>query len=468
MSGGDEVLASGISARERPLVEGLKRWVAIPSVSTDPDRAGDVVASAAFLRDYALACGMTRAEIWPTAGHPAVFAERIEDPALPTVLVYGHHDVQPVDPENEWDATPFEPLERDGMLLGRGTADDKGHILMHLEAIRGILDARGRLPLNVKLIAEGEEEDGSDHFAEVVRSHRDQLAADVAVISDTGMLAENVPGLTVGLRGLAYWEVRVETSSTDLHSGVYGGAVLNPIAVLSQMLAGLHDSRGRIAVDRFYDGVRDLTTNERRELAEVPFDETGFLGSVKAIAGGEEGYSTMERRAIRPTMEICGIWGGYQGQGAKTVIPSRAGAKLSSRLVPDQQAAQVTAAVGAHLRAAAPAGVRVDFELIHDGRWVLTPTRHPAVDVAARVVSEVWQAPCVFIREGGSIPPVATIAEELAVPCVLFGVGLPDDRIHAPNERVVLRQLFRGMQAVGRLWDAYAELGRAGLSEPPG
>ncbi|MHB8313518.1 MAG: dipeptidase [Candidatus Dormibacteria bacterium] len=467
MSGGD-ILASGISARERPLVEGLKRWVAIPSVSTDPERARDVEASAAFLRDYALGCGMSRAEIWPTSGHPAVFAERIEDPSLPTVLVYGHHDVQPVDPENEWEAAPFEPLERDGMLLGRGTADDKGHILMHLEAIRGILDTRGRLPINVKLIAEGEEEDGSEHFEELVRDHRQQLAADVAVISDTGMLAEDVPGLTVALRGLAYWEVRVETSSTDLHSGVYGGAVLNPIAVLSQLLAGLHDARGRVTVPGFYQGVRDLTSAERAELAQVPFDGGAFLASVGATADGEEGYSTMERRTIRPTMEICGIWGGYQGEGAKTVIPSRAGAKLSSRLVPDQEADQVTAAVGAHLQAAAPAGARVEFELIHDGRWVVTPSRHPAVDAAARVVSEVWQAPCVFIREGGSIPPVVTIADELGVPCVLFGVGLPDDRIHAPNERVVLRQLFKGMQAVGRLWDAYAKLGRQGLSEPLG
>lgn len=464
---GDDDLASGISARERPLVEGLKRWVAIPSISTDPNRAGAMTDSAEFLRAYALACGMTRAEIWTTPGHPAVFAERIEDPSLPTVLVYGHHDVQPVDPENEWEAAPFEPLERDGLLLGRGTADDKGHILMHLEAVAGILETRGRLPINVKLIAEGEEEDGSEHFAELVRSHRRDLAADVAVISDTGMLAEGVPGLTVALRGLAYWEVRIETARTDLHSGVYGGAVLNPIAVLSQMLAGLHDAEGRVTVDGFYAGVGELSGSERRELAQVPFDEAGFLAPVGAIAGGEAGYSTMERRTIRPTLEICGIWGGYQGEGAKTVIPARAGAKLSSRLVPDQQAEQVTAAVGDHLRAAAPPGVRVEFELIHDGRWVLTPSRHPAVDAAAQVVSQVWGAPCVFIREGGSIPPVATIAEELAVPCVLFGVGLPDDRIHAPNERVVLRQLFRGMQAVARLWDAYAALGRERLSAPP-
>lgn len=467
MTGGDGLLRDAVAARERPLVEGLSRWVGIPSVSTDPERAGDVAASAAFLRDYALACGMTRAEVWETSGHPAVFAERLVDPRLPTVLVYGHHDVQPVDPEAEWDLAPFVPLERDGQLLGRGTADDKGHILMHLEAVRGILDARGQLPINLKLIAEGEEEDGSEHFEELVRAHRADLAADVAVVSDTGMLAEDLPALTVGLRGLAYWELGVQTADTDLHSGVYGGAVLNPLAVLSEMLAGLHDRHGRVTVRGFYDAVRELSAEERRQLGAVPFDEAGFLAPVGAAAGGEEGFSTMERRTIRPTLEICGIWGGYQGLGAKTVIPARAWAKLSSRLVPDQTAPQVTEAVGTHLRSVAPPGVRVDFRLIHDGPFVLTPTDHPAVRLAAEAVAAVWGREPVYIREGGSIPPVATLAGDLGLPCVLFGVGLPEDRIHAPNERVVLAQLFRGMQAVAGMWDLYAAAGVEGLSPRP-
>ena len=467
MSADAEALASVISTRERPLVEGLKRWVEIPSVSTDPDRSDDVQRSAEFLRAYALACGMTTAEVWPTAGHPTVFAERIEDPALPTVLVYGHHDVQPVDPIEEWELAPFQALERDGLLLGRGTADDKGHILMHLEAVRGILEVRGRLPVNLKLIAEGEEEDGSEHFAATVQAHRDRLACDVAVISDTGMLAEEVPCLTVALRGMAYWEVRVRTSETDLHSGVYGGIVLNPITVLSEMLAGLHDQDGRVTVPGFYDRVLELSTEERQELAQVPFDELSFLKAVGATPSGEAGYTLMERRSTRPTLDICGVWGGYQGTGAKTVIPARAAAKLSSRLVPNQEAAEITSLVGDHLRRAAPPGVEVEFELIHDGRWVLTPTSHPAVDAAANAIAQVWGKPPVYIREGGSIPPVATIADELSVPCVLFGVGLPGDHIHAPNERVVLRQLFRGMQVLGRLWDLYAELGRAGLSSRP-
>lgn len=460
-------LAAAIGRRERPLVETLKRWVAIPSVSTDPERVGDVRRSAEFLRQAALDAGFTVAEVWETAGHPAVFAERIEGPDLPTVLVYGHHDVQPVDPVGEWEKAPFEALERDGLLLGRGTADDKGHLVMHLEALRGYLDARGRLPINLKLIAEGEEEDGSEHFQALLAEHRERLAADIGVISDTGMLAEDAPALTVGLRGMAYWELRLEAASTDLHSGVFGGAVLNPITVLSEMLSKLHQPDGQIAVPGFYDDVLKLTSAERNELAAVPFNEAGFLADVGAAAGGEAGYSTMERRTIRPTLEICGIWGGYQGEGAKTVIPARAGAKLSSRLVPNQDAARVTRVVEAYLRQIVPAGVRMEFRSISSGRWVLTPSRHPAVDAAAEALTAIWGRKCVFIREGGSIPPVAVIAEELKVPCVLLGVGLPGDHIHAPNERVVLAQLFRGMQAVGWLWERYGAMGKSGLSDRP-
>ena len=468
MSGASGDVAASIAARERSLVDGLKRWVAVPSVSTDPARTADVAASAEFLREYAIACGMQRAEIWTTAGHPAVFAERIEDPSLPTVLVYAHHDVQPVDPENEWEVAPFEAVERDGLLLGRGTTDDKGHILMHLEAVRGILDARGRLPINLKLIAEGEEEDGSKHFQALLLEHREQLAADVAVISDTGMLAEDQPALTIGLRGMAYWELRVEAASTDLHSGVYGGAVLNPIAVLCEMLAKLNQPDGHIAVPGFYDDVMELSSEQRQELGAAPFDAEGFVAAAGAVAGGEASYTTMERRTIRPTMEICGIWGGFQGQGAKTVIPARAAAKLSSRLVPNQNAAQVTRVVEEYLRQILPAGIRMEFVPLSSGRWVLTPSHHPAVDAAAAALAHVWGKSPAFIREGGSIPPVASIAEELGVPCVMLGVALPGDHMHAPNERVVLAQLFRGMRAVAWLWDRYGEMGRAGLGSAEG
>jgi acetylornithine deacetylase/succinyl-diaminopimelate desuccinylase-like protein len=462
----DNDLEAAIRGRERALVETLTRWVAIPSVSTDPERASDVRRSAEFLRQAALDAGFTVAEVWETAGGPAVFAERIEDPALPTVLVYGHHDVQPVDPIAEWEKAPFEALERDGLLLGRGTADDKGHLVMHLEALRGFLAARGRLPINLKLIAEGEEEDGSKHFTELLTSHRDRLQADVGVISDTGMLAEHLPALTIGLRGLAYWELRVKSATTDLHSGVYGGAVLNPITVLAEMISKLHDANGRVAVPGFYDDVREMGSVERARMAALPFDEVEFAADVGAVLGGEAGFSTAERRAVRPTLELCGIRGGYQGEGSKTVIPARAAAKLSSRLVPNQEPGPVTALVEAYLRQIAPPGVRIEFETISSGRWVLTPSDHPAVRVAAQVVTEVWGHETLLIREGGSIPPVVAISEELEIACVMLGVGLPGDRIHAPNERVVLNQLFRGMQAVGRLWERYGELGKKGLSEP--
>ncbi|MGC2192953.1 MAG: dipeptidase [Candidatus Dormiibacterota bacterium] len=460
-------LAAAIQGRERDLVGTLTRWVAIPSVSADPERAPEVRRSAAFLRQAALDSGFPVAEVWDTAGHPAVFAERIEDPLLPTILVYGHHDVQPVDPVAEWDKPPFEALERDGQLLGRGTADDKGHLAMHLEALRGYLNARGKLPINLKLIAEGEEENGSEHFAELLVEHRDRLQADVAVISDTGMPAETVPALTVGLRGLAYWELHVEAASTDLHSGVFGGAVLNPITVLAEMVARLHDADGRVAVPGFYDDVVELSDPERAEIAAIPFDEREFAAEPAVVLGGEAGFSTAERRTVRPTMELCGIWGGYQGEGSKTVIPARAAAKLSSRLVPNQKTDRVTVLVEAYLRQIAPPGVRIEFQTISTGSWVLTPSNHPAVRVAAEVLEEIWGQETRYIREGGSIPPVASISEELGIPCVLLGVGLPGDRIHAPNERVVLNQLFRGMQAVGRLWERYGELGKAGLSGSP-
>jgi acetylornithine deacetylase/succinyl-diaminopimelate desuccinylase-like protein len=460
---GDD-LAQAIRGRERALVDSLSRWVGIPSVGTDPDRASDVRRSAEFLRQSALDAGFSLAEVWETAGQPAVYAERIEDPDLPTVLIYGHHDVQPVDPVAEWEKAPFEALERDGLLLGRGTADDKGHLVMHLEALRGFLEARGRLPINLKLIAEGEEEDGSEHFTELLQTHRARLKADVGVISDTEMLAEDVPALTIGLRGLAYWEVRVEAASTDLHSGVYGGAVLNPITVLAEMISKLHHADGRVAVPGFYDDVRAPGDTERASIAALPFDDQEFAADVGAVLGGEAGFSTSERKSVRPTLELCGIWGGYQGEGSKTVIPARAAAKLSSRLVPDQTPDRVTALVEAYLRQITPTGVRLEFETISTGRWVLTPTEHPAVRAAADVVTDVWGHETVFVRQGGSIPPVVAISEVLGVPCVMLGVGLPGDRIHAPNERVVLNQLFLGMQAVGRLWERYGEMGRSGLT----
>ena len=453
--------------RRDQLVSALIDWVRIPSISGVPAHAPDVRRSAEHLRDRARGAGMTRAEIWETAGHPAVFAERIEDPQLPTVLVYGHHDVQPVDPLAEWRSPPFEPVVSGGELRGRGVSDDKQHLLMHLEAVATLLQVEGRLPINLKLIAEGEEESGSPHFEELVRAHREALAADVVVISDTGMLGPEEPALTIGLRGLAYWEVRVVGPAADLHSGIFGGAVANPITVLCALLAGLHDPQGGVAVPGFYDAVRPLRAAERAAMAAIPFDLAGFQAAAGVPAlTGEAGWSTVERRSVRPTLDPCGIWGGYQGAGPKTIIPARASAKLSARLVPDQDPAAITDLVREHLLRAAPPGVVVEVEALQHGAWVLTDPDHPAVRAAAQAVAEVWGKPPALIREGGSIPPVATLAAELGAPCVLFGVILPDDRIHAPNERLVLEQLFRGVRATTRIWHRYGALGRAGLSAP--
>jgi len=446
------------------LVAELVAWLRIPSISADPGHAVDVRRSAVFLADAAHRAGFPRSEVWETGGHPAVFAERIEDPALPTILVYAHHDVQPVDPLDEWTSPPFEPTVVDGELRARGAVDDKQNVLMHLEAVRAHLAVAGRLPVNLRLLVEGEEESGSPHFEELIRSRRRELAADVAVISDTGMLGPEAPALTIGLRGLVYWEVRVAGPAHDLHSGLYGGTVANPILGLARLLADLHDADGRVTVPGFYDAVSVPSAVEREAMAAIPFDEPTFLAAAGVpMAAGERGWSTLERKTVRPTLDVCGTWGGYTGAGAKTIIPARCGAKLSARLVPDQDPDQIAERVRDHLLERAPAGLVTTVEVLSRGRWVSAPSDHPAVQAAARAIQAVWGRPPSLVREGGSIPPVAAIASDLGLACVLFGVGLPDDNFHAPNERLRLEQLHRGTRATVRLWDELARLGAPGL-----
>jgi acetylornithine deacetylase/succinyl-diaminopimelate desuccinylase-like protein len=438
------------------LVEALR----IPSISADPAYAADVARNAEHFRDAALAVGFTRAELIPTAGHPAVYAERIVDPSLPTALVYGHHDVQPVDPLDEWVSPPFEPQVRDGSLYARGAVDDKGQVWMHLKAIEAHMRVRGELPLNVKLVVEGEEEVGSTHFDELVATHRDLLRADVAVISDTAVFAKDVPSLCTGLRGLVALEVQVSGPRLDLHSGYFGGAVANPVLVLARMLAALHDpATGRVEVPEFYDDVREPSPEERAAFAALPFDEAVYrrdAGDVPATTG-EAGWSVLERMWVRPTLEVNGIWGGYQGPGSKTIIPARASAKISCRLVPDQDPDRIAELVADRLQSLAPAGVHVDVKLPeHGGRPVLTPIDHPAVVAARRAMRHGFGAEPAIIRSGGSIPPVATFASELGLPAVMVGVGLPDDQIHAPNERFNLDQYAGGVRTIARLWDELA------------
>jgi acetylornithine deacetylase/succinyl-diaminopimelate desuccinylase-like protein len=442
---------------EQPrFVDELVEACRIPSISADPAHAADVVRSAEHLAAAALAAGFTHAEVLPTGGHPAVYAELVTDPGLPTALVYGHHDVQPVDPLDEWVSPPFEPQVRDGALYARGAVDDKGQVWMHLKAVEAHLRVRGRLPLNLKLIVEGEEEIGSVHFDALVDRERERLAADVAVVSDTPIFGRGVPSLCTGLRGLANVEVEVSGPALDLHSGNFGGAVANPVEVLARMLASLKDpATGRITVPGFYDRVREPSAEERAGFAALPFDEAAFLAEAGAAPAtvGEEGWSTLERLWVRPTLEINGIWGGYSGPGTKTIVPARAGAKISCRLVPDQEPAEVAGLVADALRAAAPPQVRVRVSAEAGGRPVVTPCDHPALEAARAAMRHGFGADPALVRIGGSIPPVATFQEVLGIPGVLIGVGLPDDQIHAPNERFDLDQYARGVRVIARLWD---------------
>jgi acetylornithine deacetylase/succinyl-diaminopimelate desuccinylase-like protein len=444
--------------RERYLGE-LGAWIACPSVSADPARHAEVRRSAETAVARMRAAGLTVAEVLETDGLPVAYGSWLHAPGAPTILIYGHHDVQPEDPVALWTSPPFEGTVRDGKIYGRGSVDDKGQVLMHLAAIEAHLRVRGALPLNVKIVVEGEEEIGSPSFEAFLARERERLACDVVVVSDTAVFAEDVPSLTVSLRGLVHWELTVRGPATDLHSGYYGGVVVNPIEALARMLATIREPGGRIAVPGFYDGVAELAPGERAEVAALPFDEAAQareLG-VPALAGGERDRPPLERMWTRPTLECNGIYGGYQGPGAKTIVPSFARAKLSARLVAGQEPARVKAAVAAHFERVAPAGVRVEIESDGDVRAVSTSRDHPAVAAAARAMERGFGKPPVFIGTGGTIGPVSSFDRILHLPQVLIGVGLPDDAIHAPNEKFDLGQFFGGIETMTYLYDELAE-----------
>jgi len=447
-------------ANQQRHVDELIEALRIPSISADPEHAADVRRNAEHFAAAARSAGFQHAEVWETSGHPAVFAERLVDPALPTALIYGHHDVQPVDPLDEWRSPPFEPEVRDGKLYGRGAVDDKGQVWMHLKAVEAVLQAHSELPLNLKLVVEGEEESGSEHFEEIVEREQSRLRADVLVVSDTAMAAATSPTLCTGLRGLAGVEVRVQGPSLDLHSGRFGGAVANPVVALAEILVSLHDPvTRRITIPGFYDDVREPTAAERELFGRVAFDETEFLAEAGGASGlvGEAGWTTRERLWARPTLECNGIWGGYSGPGQKTIIPASAGAKITCRLVPDQDPERIAGLVRDAVLAAAPPGVTVTAEAKAGGRPVVTSIDHPAVRAASRAMADVFGAAPGLTREGGSIPPVESFARIMGLPAVLVGLGLPDDQIHAPNEKFNLDQYFKGIRVLGRLW---AELGQ--------
>jgi acetylornithine deacetylase/succinyl-diaminopimelate desuccinylase-like protein len=444
--------------RER-FVEELSRWVKIPSISSDPRHQADVRASAEHLADHLRSLGPSRVEIWPTAGHPAVFAEWLQAPASsPTLLVYGHHDVQPVDPLEAWVSPPFDPAIRDSRIFGRGVVDDKGQVYIHAKAIESFQRTGTPLPVRLKLLVEGEEEVGSPNLDALMRDHAQALSIDFVCVSDTAMFGRGLPSLCVGLRGLAYLEVFVEGPALDLHSGSFGGGVMNPVLALARMLAGLHDAQGRVSIPGFYDDVILLTPSDRKAIKELPFDEAEWLKSTGApCTWGEAGYSTLERIWARPTLDCCGITGGFQGEGAKTIIPARASAKLACRLVPNQEPDDVLRKVAAHLTRLAPKGVRVRVQAHSGGRPYLSPTDHPIYEVAKRAFSRAFGKPTVFIREGGSIPFVRTIADATGKPCLLMGFGQPDENSHAPNEWLDLENYHLGIKSAAYLYD---EIGR--------
>jgi acetylornithine deacetylase/succinyl-diaminopimelate desuccinylase-like protein len=443
--------------REQGLQE-LVEFLRIPSISSQPDRAQDVRRAAEHLRQRYERVGLEHAEVITTAGHPVVYADWLHAPGKPTVLLYGHYDVQPVDPLDLWTSPPFEPIVKDGLLLGRGASDDKGQIALHWQAIDALLRTRGALPLNLKVIAEGEEEIGSEHFADFVRRERDRLRTDYVVVSDTDMAKKGMPAITYGLRGLVYFELRVEASNSDLHSGQYGGIAPNPIQALAEIVTRLKDPSGRVLIPGFYDGVRPLSDEERRQSERVPFDEGELKRTyqIEALAG-EPGFSPQEREWARPTLDLNGIWGGYQGDGSKTIIPAWAKAKLSCRLVPDQDPGRVAAALVAHVEAVRPKTVRTTVkELTARGQPWVTPIDHPLNQAAARALRRVYGTDPAFIRSGGSIGAVDAMSTELKAACLLVGFVLPDCRAHAPNETLDLDSFYLGRRAAVSLWDEIA------------
>jgi acetylornithine deacetylase/succinyl-diaminopimelate desuccinylase-like protein len=438
----------------------LLEWLRIPSISTLPERKADMNLAAQWLQTKLEHIGFS-SEILETAGHSVVFAEHKSDnPNAPTVLLYGHYDVQPVDPENEWLTPPFEANIRDGQIFARGSSDDKGQVFAHVKALELYLRDHGDLPIHLKLLIEGEEEIGSPNLTPFVEANQQKLECDVVVISDGSMFAPGVPTLTTGLRGLAYFEILVQGAHKDLHSGGYGGAVANPIQALAQIIQSLRDGNGKILIPGVYDSVREISNLEKEAWAKLPFSESAFAKSVDvAELPGEPGFSVLERLWARPTLEINGIWGGFQGEGAKTVLPAKAGAKISLRLVPDQTPQEITELVKKHIASLELPGVSVELKFLHGGMPVLVEASSPAAQAAIRALEQAYPGKEVAItRGGGTIPVVATFREILKAPVLLVDYGLPDDGAHGPNERFRLESFHNGIKTSGFLYQELAKL----------
>src|SRR5688500_12219419 len=444
------------SNKDRFLSE-LFDWLRIPSVSADSRHKPDVRKAAEFLKEKLAVAGVDKVEICETKGHPIVYAEKIIDPSKPTVLVYGHYDVQPADPLNLWDSPPFEPVIKNDKIYARGSCDDKGQVYMHVKAFETMMK-HNLLNCNIKFMIEGEEEVGSDNLGSFVKENKNKLKADVILISDTALISLDHPSITTGLRGLSYMEVEVTGPNRDLHSGVYGGAVANPINILASMIASLHDENGRVTIPGFYDKVAELSTAERKAINQAPFDLDAYkrdltIDEIK----GEKNYTTLERTGIRPTLDVNGIWGGYTGEGAKTVLPSKAHAKISMRLVPDQVNSEITTLFTKHFEKIAPPYVKVKVTAHHGGEPDVTPTDSVAFRAASNAFEEVWGKKPIPTRDGGSIPIVALFKRELGLDTVLMGFGLDSDAIHSPNEHYGIKNFVLGIETITSFYKHFSK-----------
>jgi acetylornithine deacetylase/succinyl-diaminopimelate desuccinylase-like protein len=432
----------------RYLVE-LNQLLAIPSVSSQEVHKPDMQKTADWLADHMRSIGLENVSVMPTGGHPAIYGDWLHAPGTPTLLVYGHYDVQPEEPLDLWQSPPFEGTIRDGRLYARGSADDKGQVFIHLKAVEALIKETGSLPVNIKFILEGEEEVGSEHLTAFLQQQKQLLKADLIVISDSGMFAKGVPSVTYGLRGLSYMEIEITGANTDLHSGSFGGSLHNPVQALAEIVASLHDKHGRITVKGFYDDVRALSTAERTAFKKLPWNDKKYAKQLglKSLYG-EKGFTTLERLWARPTLECNGIWGGYIGQGAKTVLPAKAFAKISMRIVPDQSSAKIAKLFEQHIKRIAPKTVTVDVRFLHGGEPAITPVDSWGVKAAISALEKGFGKKPLYQREGGSIPIVVDFKKILGIDSVLLGFGLPDENAHAPNEFIDLDNLFGGIRTV--------------------
>jgi acetylornithine deacetylase/succinyl-diaminopimelate desuccinylase-like protein len=448
-----------IQERRSAFVEELKGFLRIPCVSTKSEHKADMLKAAQWLVEQMRGMGLEHVKILPTAGHPVVYADWLHAAGKPTVLIYGHYDVQPAEPLELWTTGAFEPTVRNGELYARGAVDDKGQVFMHLKALEAHLKTSGQLPVNVRLLVEGEEEIGSPSLDAFIAKQKDMLQADVVVISDTAMIAKDAPGITVGLRGLVYFQIDMEVAKSDLHSGGFGGAIENPAMALAQLLAKLKDRNGRITIPGFYDDVRRLPAAERRALARLPFSEKKFQRDLGAPAlFGEKGFTTLERLWARPTLEINGVCSGFIGEGAKTVLPCRAMAKVSMRLVPNQDPNKIARLFVQHVKRLAPKTAKLKItEVSGRGKPWLVPTDHPSLQAVANAIEKGFGKKPVYTRTGGTIPVVATLDRFLKAPILLMGIGLPDENAHAPNEKLDLDNLHHGMLAAAYLFEELAK-----------